>query len=238
MAFVHGLSAKFYYHNLDFSPFVDEVDPSFERDMAEAAPLSAEWKTVLGGHRTCTISLSGIYDATADKIEAQAWARFDGSTDRVWAYLPRGDTLAYACYCGECRFGDEKITAGDDIVKLPFTVIGTDRADRATVIHALGEETSAGEGASQDGSAASVLGCRAYLICTALDATTLDVKLEDSANDVDWDDLVEFTQLSAVGSEMKEVAAAAGTPDQYVRVSWTPTGGNTTATFFVAWYRI
>jgi len=245
MPFRHGTEAKFYFHILDFSDYVEEVDPSFERDMAEYAPLSASWKSNLAGLRTCTISLAGLHDSSEDKIQDVAWSVFDGNADRIFAYLPDGDTLENVAYCGENKVTSDKVTAGDDVVRCPVEVIGTDRADRAKVAHTLSAETSTGvETSIDDGASAEEgYGIEAYLICTALTATDLlDVEIEDSDDDgaVDpYATVVAFTQLSATGSERKSVAAAANVIKRYVRVSWTITdnSGDPSATFFVAYRR-
>jgi hypothetical protein len=245
MTFSHGLGAKVYYHTLDFSDYVEEVDPGFERNLSEYAPLSSSWKHNLPGLRSFTISFAGLYDGSSDAIEDVAWGVFDGSTNRPFAYLPQGDALDGIAYCGETVLGDEKITAGDDVVRMPVTVLGADRADRCVVLHPLGIETSTGDETSVDGGASAEedYGIEAYLICTSLTATdTIDVVIEDSDDDGvgdAWGTVVAFTQLSAAGSEHKTVAAATGVIKRYVRASWTvgDNSGSPSATFFVAFFR-
>ncbi|MFH1485038.1 MAG: hypothetical protein ABIH46_03120 [Chloroflexota bacterium] len=239
MAFKHGTATKVYYHSVDMSDYVEEVEPSLERELAEYAPLSASWKSSLPGLRSMTLALTGLYNAEDGGSADLAWARFDASTKGIFALLPDGDVDTYDCYVGEGFSDSHSVpTSATDIVRLPVGVVGSDNVDRAVVIHALAEETASGSGTGVDNTAATALGCRAYLICTDLDATSLDVTLEDSPNNLDWTLLATFTQLLAVGSEMQEVAAAATTPDRYVRVTYVLTGGNTSATFFVAWIRL
>ena len=238
MAFRHGTTAKFYYHTLDFTSYVEEVDPGFEREMAEFAPLDASWKSNLPGLRSMTVSLAGLYDSTADKVADETWGIFDGSAERIFAYLPDGDTLANVAFCGESLVSSENIPAGNDVLRFPVAVIGSDNFDRCDILHTLSEETSTGNEPTVDGGAASNYGCAAYVVCTAVSASdTLDVKLEHSINDSDWDDLLTFTQLTAPGSEVKTVAAAADSVRRYVRVAWTIGGSDTAMTFFVAWHR-
>lgn len=240
MAFRHGTKAKIYWHTLDFSDYVDEVDPQLEREMAEYAVLSSTWKGNLAGLRSFTMSLSGLYDSVADHSEGQAWALFDGDTARVFAYLPDQDVIGRYAYCGKALDNSEQITTGNDVIKMPVAAVGTNRIYRAEILHPLGAETSTSSEASHDDTAASNYGCEAFLICTALTATdSLDVILEHSDNDVDFTTLASFTQLTAVGSEQVSVAAGAGSVKRYVRVSWTVTdvSGTPSMTFFVAWHR-
>ena len=245
MAFRHGTNARVYYHTLDFSDYVEEVDIGFERDLAEFAPLSASWKQNLPGLRTCTISFAGLHDSSEDAIQDVAWGIFDGDTNAVFAYLPDGDTLENTAYCGESKVTSDKVVAGDDVIRAPVEVIGTDQADRAKVAHTLLAETATGSETSIDDGAAAPesYGFEAYLICTSLTATdTIDVSIQDSDDDGVGDayaDAVAFTQLSAIGSEHKSVAAAANVLKRYVRVAWTITdnSGDPSVEFFVAYRR-
>jgi hypothetical protein len=245
MAFSHGTGARFYYSGVDFSDYLDEVDPALKRTMSEFAPLSAGWKQALPGLRFCTVSLAGLYDGAAGAMEEAAWSALDGGTERPFAYLPQGDARGGIAYCGETVLGDEKITAGDDVVRMPVSVIGSDRTDRCVILHPLSEERSSGSEASVDGGAGAPAsyGLEAYLLCTALTSTdTLEVAIEASDDDGVSDPytpVAAFEQLSAKGGERKTVGAGPNAIKRYVRAAWTliNNSGTPSATFFVAYAR-
>lgn len=237
MAHRHGTTARFYYHTLDFSDYVEEVDPSFEREMAEHAVLSDTWKRNLPGLRTFGVSLGGIYDSSAGAIDPTAWAMFGENTQRPFAWLPDGDVLARKCYVGVSNKSSLQITAANDVIKMPTAAVGSGLTYRGEILHTLSQESTTSQGAAQDGGAASNYGAVAYLICTEYtDLTDITVLLEHSDDDISYSTLVSFTALTDVGSESKTVAAGAGSVKRYVRAAWTVTGTGT-ATFFVAWYR-
>ena len=98
----------------------------------------------------------------------------------------------------------------------------------------LGAQSSSADGTSVDWAASTAQGGWGIIHCTAFDATSLDVDIEDSPDDSVWATLGSFTQLTAVGSERIEVAAGT-TVDRYIRASWTLVG--TSATFAVAFAR-
>ena len=84
----------------------------------------------------------------------------------------------------------------------------------------FGTETATGNGSSLDNSASTANGAVGYCHLYGVSASdTITVKIQDSANDSTWADLITFTlDGSAVGSER---IAVTGTIDRYVRAIWT-----------------
>jgi len=234
MAFGHGIAAKFYYNLLDFSPYIEDVGPDFSRDVDSIKPLANTYDNKVMGQRSVAIAVSGVYEP--DTIDEQTWDAFGDGEEHVFAYLPQGDTVGAYGYCGEAIADSEQITTGDAAVRYPVGVVGSDNADRCIILHTLSEESDDGTDTSQDGTAQSTDGAIAYLICTAIESgATLDVTVQDSANNSDWDTLGSFTQLTAAGDEVLEVS---GTVERYVRISWDISeGAGDDATFFVAFRR-
>jgi hypothetical protein len=87
MSFGHGLNADFYFSGSDISAYLTEVDPNFEREMAEMAHLGDTWKSNLAGLRVGSFSASGDYDVTLD---AAVWTAFDSNTATACIYYPEG----------------------------------------------------------------------------------------------------------------------------------------------------
>lgn len=74
MPFGHGIAGSFYFHVLDFTDYLEQIDPTFSRAMAELRTLGTAYRQVKPGHRDIIFTLSGIYEPTEDKIDEQAWA--------------------------------------------------------------------------------------------------------------------------------------------------------------------
>lgn len=89
---------------------------------------------------------------------------------------------------------------------------------------------------SADQSAQSSNGGVGYLHITGVSAgDTLTVKIQDSANDADWADLITFTlDGSSVDAER---ATVSGMVDRYVRALWTVSGTGIDFDFAVMWIR-
>lgn len=88
-------------------------------------------------------------------------------------------------------------------------------------------------GTSVNNGASSANGALAHLHVTATSSGSWTLKVQDSANDADWSDLITF---SADGSAVTaEAADVAGTVDQYVRFQATRSTGTTS--FWVTFAR-
>ena len=67
MAFVHGKGTKVHVNAVDFSEFFNNVDVTKTSDVAETTNFgSSGVKTFIAGEDDGTISLTGMFDATAD----------------------------------------------------------------------------------------------------------------------------------------------------------------------------
>ena len=104
MAFVHGKSSVFKLDNAsgsltDISAFVNNVDFPETADVAETSVLGASNKTYIVGFKDATISLSGLFDATADAI----FGAVVGQTATLsFEYSPEGTASGKIKYTGEC----------------------------------------------------------------------------------------------------------------------------------------
>jgi hypothetical protein len=230
------LGARFYYHTLDLSDYVEQVDPELSRDLAAVKPLSAGGARHYKGHRAITIALAGIYDGADDAIGEQAWAAFDGEVARPWAYIPQAySAVGSVAYFGTSNLGSERITAGEGVVKFPVSVMGSDDFYRGRIQLPMLERTGSSDGASSDDTSASTDGAAAVLIAPAVGAgNTLAVRLLHSINNSDWDDLVVFTPLTAAGSQLLVVTGAVR---RYIMAEVVQDEGEK-ATFFVGFARL
>ena len=104
MAFLHGKSSVFKLDNAsgsltDISAFVNNVDFPETADVAETSVLGASNKTYIVGLKDATISLSGLFDATADAI----FGAVVGQTATLsFEYSPEGTASGKIKYTGEC----------------------------------------------------------------------------------------------------------------------------------------
>ena len=103
MAFTHGKDSVFKLDNAsgsltDISSFVNNVDFPETADVSETTTLGAENKTYIAGLKDATISLAGLWDATADAIFGAVVGQ---SATLSYEYSPEGTASGKIKYTGE-----------------------------------------------------------------------------------------------------------------------------------------
>tara|TARA_R100000081_G_C4727543_1_gene121557 strand:+ start:291 stop:701 length:411 start_codon:yes stop_codon:yes gene_type:complete len=103
MAFTHGKDSVFKLDNsggslTDISTYVNNVDFPETADVSETTTLGADNKTYIAGLKDATISLAGLWDATADAIFGAVVGQ---SATLSYEYSPEGTASGKIKYTGE-----------------------------------------------------------------------------------------------------------------------------------------
>jgi hypothetical protein len=103
MAFVHGKDSVFKLDNsggslTDISAYVNNVDFPETVDIAETTVLGKDNKTYIVGLKDATLSLSGLWDSTADAIFGAVLGQ---SATLSFEYSPEGTGSGAVKYTGE-----------------------------------------------------------------------------------------------------------------------------------------
>ncbi len=103
MAFTHGKDSVFKLDNAsgsltDISTYVNNVDFPETADVSETTTLGADNKTYIAGLKDATISLAGLWDATADAIFGAVVGQ---SATLSFEYSPEGTASGKIKYTGE-----------------------------------------------------------------------------------------------------------------------------------------
>lgn len=234
MAFVHGKSTKVVVAQYDWSTYFTNTDLAYEVDVPESTTFGNTDRTYIAGLRTGSISLTGFFDALSDTDEDVVPGQLGQAAVVLVTIAPDGFTIGNRTYSAQGHYTGRTITSPvDGIVATSLDVQATEGVDRGVSLHNLTSESATGQGASVDNAALTSNGATAFLHITAWNATTLDVKIEDSVNDSVWADLITFTQASGLTSER---GTSTGTVDRYARLNWTLVG--TSATFTCSFTRL
>jgi hypothetical protein len=94
-------------------------------------------------------------------------------------------------------------------------------------------DATATAGAAVDNAASTTFGAQAYLHVTGFTGTSVDLKVEHSADNVSWSTLIDFGSVAAIGAFR---GTAAGTVSRYVRAT-SGTGTFSSVTFMVSFMR-
>lgn len=224
---VHGRRTKVYVQGVDLTAFLRSANLQRTADVAESTPFNNEAKGYTVGMRDGTMAFEGLYDGTAAAID-EVLASILGATSQKVALVPVGVEALGSVACGMA--GDESSydvdTATDDVATVSVEMQSSTSIDRCLVHKVLGAVSSGANGTSIDNGAASANGGVGYLHVTAASGGgTLTVKVQHSADDTTWADLVTFADVTAVGAERKTVS---GTVNRYTRATHAITAGSQT----------
>jgi len=229
MAFVHGKDTKVYINSSDYSSYFSNADSVLTSDIAESTTFGATGnaKTYIAGLKDGTIGLSGFWDSTSDGVLQPLLGGADFDFAMGVDGLDTGDRATFAV--GNITNYGVSSPVGD-IVATSVDVQSDDGMWNGSVLTAGAFASTAVHSTTQDNSASTSNGCGAFVICTSVSGTspTADIKLQHSADDVSWADLLTFTQITAVTSEVKSVASGT-TINRYLRV-YNTIGGSSTPT--------
>ena len=108
MAKIHGKNTHFAVGNVstdaleDFSDFLNSIERSIERDLAESTGFKAAggFKTYVAGLKDGSLSVSGQYEGGASGADAVLNALMDTDIARSWEYGPEGDASGTTRYSG------------------------------------------------------------------------------------------------------------------------------------------
>lgn len=234
--FVHGKGAKVLANGYDVSAYFKTASSKSSVDTAEVTAFGNTSKAYIPGVEDGTFSVDGYYDASLTGIDAQMSTILGTST--VWSIIWQGDAI------GNRGYGAQTITkgveTGADIggaVTLKAEAQNTGGTDPIVVLHALGAETSGGNGTQVDNTVATTNGAVSYLQVTAKSGTvSLVAKVQHSTDGSTWADLVTHTTVTT--GNVAERIAVTGTVNRYLRALWTISGSAPSATFHLAAARL
>lgn len=237
MAKSHGKSATIFANGFNLSTYLNSVTLTGAADSAETSTFGGTSKSYIPGLTDGTLSLGGFYDGDANAVVDILNAALGNTTFSVVNHFPQGDTFGLDGW-GFSAFStslaiDTNLGGAAAISSELQSSVG---AELLLSHHALGAETTATNSISIDNGAASATGGVAYLHVTAITGTNIIVKIQHSANDSTWADLLTFTSVTAAnGKERIRTAALTTSVDRYTRSIWS--GTFSSATFVVGFGR-
>jgi hypothetical protein len=233
MAFVHGKGAGALVGAYDLSAFLNNWEAAATADTAEVTCFGGSNKAYIGGLKDATLSLSGFFDGAASAVDEVLAAALGGS--RLLTLAPAGvGTVGNRVQIASALETSYNVTAPvADAVTISAEGQVSDGMVSGVLLADLVARTAAGQTAAVDNAASTSAGYRASLHLVAFTGTDVTVKVQESADNSTWVDLVTFTQLTAIGSELK---TGTGTVARYLRTD--VSGTFTTVTFAVGFARL
>ena len=243
--FIHGKSTGVYIDEFDLTEYFTDSSIALNNDVAETTAYGDTNKAFIAGQRSGTLNLSGLWSQTTD-----------GSDEELQALLGNATTPLVTVREGTAAIGGSAIIAQANEINYAITSPVSDVAaitayfectpnqiSNLTFALASAKQLTAGASiahgslgalSSVDNAASSANGGAAILhVPTNTVNGNTTIKVQHSANDASWADLISFT---AVGSSAKtsEIKAVSGTVNRYLRVTASTAGSSGSITFMVA----
>lgn len=233
MAFTHGKGTRVMVAGYDLSAYLNTADDEATQGSHDVTTYTKNTVQRAAGLRDGKVTLGGLYDSVHDNIVSAYLASANGE---AFTLCPGGDVAGGQARLGTIRHVSYKTSqpVGGMVAMSASVECAAVWEPNGKVLHTLHQETGTGNEASVlDVAAATTNGGAASIHCTAASGT-LDVKIQHSTNDSTWADLSPaFTQLTAIGSQIIEIAAGT-TVNKYLREYHTVSG---TFTYLVTFAR-
>jgi len=237
MAFVHGKDSVIYFDNNDFGQYFNNVDFTRTADVAETTAFGNDNKNYISGDKDGTISFTGMFDSTADatlqpylgsSTNTDVCIGADGITDGKSIFFGTGVITNYG---QSSPVGDVVGTSVD--LQANAGLFNGLVLDKATI-------TATGNSTATDNTNSTSNGGGAIAIVDSVSGTgtpTATIKIQHSSDNSVWVDLVTFSNFTAVGSQVSEVASGT-TINRYLRASYTISGTNPSFSCIVGFGRV
>lgn len=237
MAFVHGKSSRVLLDDFVLSGYLRGWDHNSEREMADSTVLTDSGHRFLPGLDTGSLTLDGLFDdsAAAGGLDETLNTAKGAATASVITAAPDGFALGKRVVSIEARENSFAYASPvADVVSLQAGWVSEGQVDSGVSLHDLTAVTATANGSSSDNAASSANGAVGALHVTAntRDGDTT-LKIQDSADNSTWADLITFTVVGAT-TTTAERSSVTGTVDRYVRAVWTLAGTTGSITFVVA----
>lgn len=232
--FRHGKRTVVLLNGTDMSPFLNEATQTQQIETAETTTFSSEDKTYITGLGDGTISMSGLFDDTANASD-QVLRGIIQQEDETLTVLPEGATAGARSIVANGLMTSYEVSSpvGDVVsISAEFQADGGLYTGRA--LNAL---TNTGTSASLTGvdySSATSNGSLLNLHVT--DNTrngTATIKVQHSTDNSTWADLVTFSTVSA-SARVGESISTTGTVNRYLRATHTLAGSSGSITYHVS----
>ncbi len=246
--FVHGKDTAVYIDEFDLTSYFTDTSVSMDNDVAETTAFGDTNKTLITGLRSGTLSLSGLWAADTDGSDEELQALLGNATTPILTLREGAAAIGSRAIIAQANETSYAITSPvadvhtvsaefectpNQVSNLTFALAaGVQLTAGASIAHgSLGNLSSVDNGASSANGGAGTL----HVPTNTVNGNTT-IKIQHSANNSTWADLISFT---VVGSTAKtsELKAVSGTVNRYLRATASTAGSSGSITFMIAFAR-
>jgi hypothetical protein len=239
--FRHGKNVKVFVDEFDFSAYFTDMTATTTVETAETSTFGSSAKEYIGGLKDGTVSLSGMFEGTADTGTDDYFSGILGSaTKQKVIVAPEGHANGYRAVMLQADDTSYEVSGAiADVVQASAEFQSSDGVEHGVILSSGSAVSATGNGTGVDNSASSANGGVAFLsVPTNTRNGNITVKVQQSADNSTFTDLVTFTAVTSTQKTSERIEVAAGTSiARYLRVNYTVAGSTGTATPTVAFSR-
>lgn len=235
MSRTHAQSSRVLLNSSHVSGDITGYRLSHRRILSEVTSLLSDGEQFLPGQIGGALGLDGLFNSGAGNLTDVIDLAAPNAAGLLATVLPDGLTVGAIAFLAQAHVASRAVDgAVKDAVKMTIEGTPEDGVDFGVLLHALTAETADGNASSIDNAASSTGGGLANLHVTAFSGlTSISIRVQHSADNSSWSDLVTFTSVTATTWERKTVT---GTVNRYIRAWWDVTGTGS-CTFALAFAR-
>jgi hypothetical protein len=222
--FRHGKATAVLMNGTNMSPFLNEATTTQEMETAETTTFGDLDKTYIIGLADGTISTSGLFDSTAGASNAVLSGAI-GQEDNTFTVLPEGATRTNRSILANGQLTSYEVSSPvADVVAISAEVQADGGLIHGVALTGLQSASVTGDVTAFDSAASSQNGGLFNLHVVSNDHdNTSEFKVQHSADNSTWADLVTFTSVSA-STTVGESITSNGTVNRYLRAAHTLNG--------------
>jgi hypothetical protein len=234
MAKTSGLGDNFYIGGYDLSGDVSSIDKiSGGPALLDVTAIKQFAMNRIGGLRDGSMSFTSLFNfgGSGNPVNEHDALSTLPVADRIASYF-RGSAIGNQAAClvaKQLNYDPTRDNSGNlnEKVDLDANSFGLEWCEQLTA--GLRTDTTATAGTALDDAASSSHGAQGYLQVIAFTGTSVDIKIEHSADNSTWATLIDFGAQSARGALR---GTSTGTVNRYLRAT-TGTGTFTSVTFAI-----
>jgi len=236
--FAHGKNVNVFVNEYDFSTYFNDVTATSTVETAETSSFGSSAKTYIVGLQDGTVSLNGMFDGTATGTDVVFSAVLGSTTKQNVIVAPSGHSNGANAIMLEADDTSYEVSgAVSDIVQTSAEFQSSDGVEHGKILSSGTAVSATGNGTSVDNTASSANGGVGFLsVPTNTRNGNITVKVQQSADNSTFTDLITFTVVSSTAKTFERVEVT-GTVARYLRVNYTVAGSTGSATPVVAFAR-
>lgn len=237
--FKHGKGVAVLVDEYDFSSYFNDMTATSSVDTAETSTFGTSAKSYVTGHQDGTVSLGGYFESTDSVGTDQYFAsKLAGATKQKVIVMPGGHSNGARAVLIESDTTSYEVSSPiADVVGASAEFQASDGVEHGVVLSSGSAVSATGNGTSVDNGASTANGGVGFLsVPTNTRNGNITVKIQSSADNSTFADLITFTVVSSAAKTSQKVEVT-GTVARYLRVSYTVAGSTGSATPTVAFAR-